>query len=120
MHREHQNKRAGSSSFLKNPTVGLSGAKNTDGRSGFRWCLIRTYDPSIVTGRSSSVGSSMVPGKNSEAMDHLCALDLVNYILVNGLVNINSKKGVDRLQNSKKGSTGSDVGIGECWKTSRY
>jgi hypothetical protein len=24
------------------------------------------------------------------------------------------------LHDSKKGSTGSDVGIGECWKTSRY
>jgi hypothetical protein len=40
----------------------------------------------------------MVPG-NSEAMDHLCVHDLVNEILVHVLVNINSKKGVDRLQN---------------------
>ena len=50
----------------------------------------------------------------------MCMTLYVNYILVHELVNINSKKGVDRLQNSKKGSTGSDVGIGECWKTSRY
>ena len=71
------------------------------------------------TGSSSVGGLSMVPG-NSEAMDHLCVHDLVNYISVHVLVNINSKKGVDRLQNSKKGSTVSDVGIRECWKTSRY
>ena len=35
---------------------------------------------------------------------------------VHVLVNINSKKGVDRLQ--KRGSTGSDVGVRECLKRS--
>ena len=50
---------------------------NRHGSTPLRWCLIRTYDPSIVTGSPSFAGgSSMVPG-NCEAMDHLCVHDLV-------------------------------------------